>query len=143
MIGIEYGEAAVEVLEILKNTNREDVEKIPENFIQHLNDISSKTYKPTIDFSKPIEKMNLREKTIDILAIICSKYWCDGIKKIEFINRLDINDEIKQEKLNENYDSSKLFKNIKTINTEEELGLIENKEHFVTKVLKFLKLKKD
>lgn len=90
-----------------------------------------------------ITQIELTSLKIDILAIICSKYWCDGIKKIEFINRLDINDEIKQEKLNENYDSSKLFKNIKTINTEKELGLIENKQNFFTKVLKFLKFRKD
>lgn len=143
MTSIEYGEAAVEVLEILKNTNKQDVEKIPENFIQHLNDISSKTYKPTIDFSKPLEKMNLRDKTIDILAIICSKYWCDGIKKIEFINILDINDKIKQENLNEKYNSSNLFKNRKIINSQKELALIENRENFISKVLKFLKLRKN
>lgn len=143
MISIEYDEAAVEVLELLKNTNIEDVEKIPKSFIQHLNDISSKTYKPSIDFSKPIEKMNLREKTIDILAVICSKYWCDGIQKIEFINRLDINEEMKQKELNEQYDSSNLFKNEKNINTEKELALIENKENFIIKVLKFLKLRKN
>lgn len=143
MTSIEYGEAAVEVLEILKNTNKQDVEKIPENFIQHLNDICSKTYKPTIDFSKPLEKMNLRDKTIDILAIICSKYWCDGIKKIEFINILDINDKIKQENLNEKYNSSNLFKNRKIINSQKELALIENRENFISKVLKFLKLRKN
>ena len=33
---VEYGEAAVEVLDILNYTNQEDVRKIPQSFIKFL-----------------------------------------------------------------------------------------------------------
>ena len=36
MFSNEYGEAAVEVLDILDNTNKADVDKIPKNFIKFL-----------------------------------------------------------------------------------------------------------
>ena len=36
----EYGEAAVEVLDILDNTNKEDVAKIPSSFIKFLHTIN-------------------------------------------------------------------------------------------------------
>ena len=38
MFNNEYGEAAVEVLDILDNTNKTDVDKIPSNFIKFLVD---------------------------------------------------------------------------------------------------------
>ena len=45
MSEIEYSEAAVEVLDILNHTNKEDVQRIPQSFIKFLTDISSKNYK--------------------------------------------------------------------------------------------------
>ena len=41
-----YSEAAVEVLDILNHTNKEDVEKIPQSFIKFLVNISRKDYNP-------------------------------------------------------------------------------------------------
>ena len=44
MFSNEYGEAAVEVLDILDNTNKADVDKIPKNFIKFLVEIASEDY---------------------------------------------------------------------------------------------------
>ena len=41
----EYSEAAVEVLDILNHTEKDDVAKIPQSFIKFLTDISNKNYK--------------------------------------------------------------------------------------------------
>lgn len=140
MVSIEYSEAATEVLEILDNTNKEDIEKIPKQFIDFLKQNSSKNYKPNIDYSKPIEEMNLKKKTIDILAIICSKYWCDDLNKIEFDNMLEWNEKIQKEKLNEKYDSSNMFNRKTNSNTEEQLIVI-NKENLITKIINIIKNK--
>ncbi len=41
----EYSEAAVEVLDILNHTNKDDVKKIPQSFIKFLIEIANKNYK--------------------------------------------------------------------------------------------------
>ena len=70
MFNNEYGEAAVEVLDILDNTNKTDVDKIPSNFIKFLVDNASEDYKVNLDHSKLISEMNLKEKTKEILGVI-------------------------------------------------------------------------
>ena len=64
----EYGEAAVEVLDILDNTNKEDVAKIPSSFIKFLVDNASEDYVVNFDHSKPISELNIKEKTKEILG---------------------------------------------------------------------------
>lgn len=131
MNNIEYREAITEVLDILDNTDKEDIEKIPEEFVEKLRQNASKDYKPNIDYSKTIDCMNLKQNTIDILAIICNKYWCNGIQNIEFINNLDYNEKILKEK----YDLNNFFKN-KTINEIEEKSLtIQNKTNIINKII--------
>lgn len=138
MVDIEYSEAATEVLEILDNTNKEDIEKIPKQFIDFLKQNCSKNYKPIIDYSRPIEKMNLKKKTIDILSIICSKYWCDDMAKIEFINMLEWNEKMQLEKLNEKYNTNNIFN--KKINNNIQENLIVLKENLITKITKKIKM---
>ena len=58
MFSNEYGEAAVEVLDILDNTNKSDVDKIPTSFIKFLVDNASEDYKVNLDHSKLISEMN-------------------------------------------------------------------------------------
>ena len=55
---IEYSEAAVEVLDILNHTNKEDVARIPQSFIKFLTNISSKSYKVKFNHEQPINGLN-------------------------------------------------------------------------------------
>lgn len=135
MVNIDYSEAATEVLEILNNTNKEDVEQIPKKFIEFLKEVSSKTYKPDICYFKPIEEMNLKKRTIDILSMICINYWCDNMSKIEFINKLEYNEKIQQEKLNEKYNINDILKNRREINKNQALVPLDNKESVITKII--------
>jgi len=61
MSEIEYSEAAVEVLDILNHTNKEDVQRIPQSFIKFLTDISSKNYKAKFNHEQPVNGFNLRK----------------------------------------------------------------------------------
>ena len=60
MFSNEYGEAAVEVLDILDNTNKEDVSKIPSSFIKFLVEIASPHYAVNLDHSKTISELNIK-----------------------------------------------------------------------------------
>ena len=74
MVSRAYSEAATEVLEILSNTRKEELKKIPKKFLKFLSENSSKTYMPDFDRSKPIKELNLKPKTEALLGIIYLNY---------------------------------------------------------------------
>lgn len=80
----EYSEAAVEVLDILQHTNKYEVKKIPKSFIKFLIKISSKTYNVKFDHTKPINQLNLKNETKDILGFIYITWWCGEKEREEY-----------------------------------------------------------
>ena len=75
MIGTEYKVAAAETLSVLENINTIDIKKIPQSFLDFLAELSSKEDRPKLDYSKPIDELNLKEKTREILGYIYIKWW--------------------------------------------------------------------
>ena len=86
-----YSEAAVEVLDILNHTAREDVELIPKSFIKFLTDISSKNYKVQINHEIPVSGMNLKKQTKELLGFIYITWWCDKQEREKYKNFLRSN----------------------------------------------------
>ena len=149
MISQEYSEAIAETLDILNHTNKNDVNKIPEKFMNFLKENSSKTYKvfvseldehakktykANLDYTKKIQDMNLREKTIGILSIINKKYWCSEEERKKFETKLKDNEIEYQNKLREKYNQNNIFNSENTrpdsLNKEyfEEKSIVEYKE---------------
>ena len=112
MFSNEYGEAAAEVLDILENTNREDVEKIPSSFIEFLRENVSKNYSFNFDYSRSINELNIKEKTKEILGVIYINWWCDKEQKEEYKNQILKYKKIKEDELREKYNPN-LFENMK------------------------------
>lgn len=145
MVSLAYSEAATEVLAILEHTDIEAVNKIPKKFIEFLRENSSKTYKPDFDFTKPINELNLKQKTQSILAVIYLKYWANEEESISFKKKAKENEEKYQKELNEQYSTENLFETKRTIieNLEEktqEMSLIEvKKENFIHKIINKIK----
>ena len=113
----EYSEAAVEVLDILNHTNKEDVARIPQSFIKFLTDISSKSYKSKFNHEQPINGFNLRKQTKELLGFIYITWWCNKEEHEKYKNIIHENN-MKKEKINETYNVNDIFKNKK-----------ENQEH--------------
>ena len=109
MFSNEYGEAAVEVLDILDNTNKTDVDKIPSNFIKFLVDNASEDYKVNLDHSKLISEMNLKEKTKEILGVIYINWWCDKKDKENYTKHIKELEIKRQEEIKEKYNPNKIF----------------------------------
>ena len=95
----QYSEAAVEVLDILNYTNKEDVQKIPQSFIRFLMDISSKTYKSNLNHELPISGLNLKEQTKELLGFMYITWWCSKDEQ-EVYNSTDIFKNKKQSRVN-------------------------------------------
>jgi len=150
---VEYSEAAVEVLDILNHTAREDVELIPQSFIKFLTDISSKNYKVQFNHEQPVNGMNLRKQTRELLGFIYITWWCNKEEREKYKNLIHEGN-IKKEEIRELYDANDLFKNKKeteqVINIPEEISqeksITEYKKEnifkkFINKILKFFKVK--
>lgn len=84
MVSVSYSEAVTEVLDILKHTKKEDVEKIPKSFMDYLEENKSKDYVPDLDHSKSIKDMGIKPKTAALLGMIYIKYWADAKEKKNF-----------------------------------------------------------
>ena len=145
MIDVAYSEAATEVLTILEHTEIEEVNKIPKNFIKFLKENSSKTYKPDFDFSKPINELNLKQKTQSILAILFLKYWENEEEKKSFKKRINENEEKYQQELKKQCSTDNLFKTKKGIienfenQTQKNLMPEVKKENFIQKIINKMK----
>ena len=138
MFSNEYGEAAVEVLDILDNTNKADVDKIPKNFIKFLVDNASEDYKVNLDHSKLISEMNLKEKTKEILGFIYINWWCDKKDKENYIKQIKELEIKRQEEIREKYNPNKIFENKNKIKEHtvqnKKATMVEYKESILKKI---------
>lgn len=154
MSEIEYSEAAVEVLDILNHTNREDVARIPQSFIKFLTDNSSKSYKVKFNHEQPINGFNLRKQTRELLGFIYITWWCNKEEHEKYKNIIHENN-IKKEKIKETYNVNDIFKNKKEnqehriIQSENvmEKNIVEYKKEkifkkFINKILSFFSITK-
>lgn len=96
MIGIQCRKSIAEVLEILKYTNKNDVDKISPEFMKFLKENVDKEYIPKLDHTKRIKDMQLNEVTIGLLSIIYAKFWCTQEQKALFDKKMKENEETYQ-----------------------------------------------
>ena len=146
MVSVEYSKAIAEVLDILEHTKKEDVDKISPSFMKFLKENTSKEYIPKLDHNKRIKDMQIQERTIGILSIINSKFWCNDKEKVKFNEKLNKNEENYQNELREKYNSDNLFKNREEIgkciqyNKSKETDMIEYREKsFIQKLFDRIK----
>lgn len=132
---IEYSEAAVEVLDILNHTNKEDVARIPQSFIKFLTNISSKSYKVKFNHEQPINGLNLKKQTRELLGFIYITWWCDKEEREKY-KKLIQESNIKNEEIKENYNINEIFKNRKQ-NQEQKIS--ENKMIEPTSMIEYKK----
>ena len=157
MIEAKYSQAAVEVLDILNYTDKEDVKKIPQSFINFLTEIANKNYKANFNHNGPISGLNLRKQTRELLGFIYITWWCNEKDRSKFKSIIH-SDNTKVEKTEKikNYNIDDIFKNKKVLKqnvvTEnvatEETSMIEYKEEnilkkIINKILSFFTNKRE
>lgn len=132
---IEYSEAAVEVLDILNHTNKEDVARIPQSFIKFLTNISSKSYKVKFNHEHPINGLNLKKQTRELLGFIYITWWCDKEEREKY-KKLIHESNIKNEEIKEKYNVNDIFKNKKE---KQEHKIIQNENVMKTSIAEYKK----
>lgn len=152
MFSEEYGKAATEVLDILDNTKKEDVNKIPKSFIKFLVDNASLEYKVNLDHSKPINELKIKDKTKELLGYIYIKWWCNDKEKENYMQKIKELEIKNEEKKKEKYNPDKIFENKRKSdniveenikNGNEEVWVVKYKESIfkkiINKILNFFK----
>lgn len=134
-----------EVLEILKYCPKSDVEKLPTKMINLFKQNKLEGANINIDPNKTIFEQNICEETLVTMCLIYRDYWATKEEKSELDKILKEN----QKKLNELYDYSNMFKNVKTeekvsVETKKEQteinnNLVEYKESIFSKIKKWLR----
>lgn len=145
MIAENYACAYKEVIEVLKYTKREDVNKIPKYRILLWKTNMNKDYDFKIDTTKSLNEQNLSDEAKAIIANIFKKYWATDYQKerIEAKEKYDI-EQLENEK-REKYNSYNIFKNKsmseekQTQSIEETSLVITNEEKWYKKILNVIK----
>ena len=144
MIAENYACAYKEVIEVLKYTKREDVNKIPKYRILLWKTNMKKDYDFKIDTSKTLEEQNLSKEAKAIIANIFKKYWATDYQKerIEAKEKYDI-EQIENEKY-ERYNPNDIFKNRKQDilsenSTTNNVAIVEYKESLFKKIINKIK----
>lgn len=129
----ELGETLSEIDFILKNTDENLQKKIPQSFWNYIEENKDGEYQVKIDINIPLENQNLREDTINLMAIVYRNYFCTLDEKKDYDELLNQNEQKYQEK----YSYENLFKNnkaeelIQAEQQSENVQMIEYKEENV------------
>ena len=144
MVANNYACAYREVIEVLKYTKKEDVNKIPKYRILLWKTNMKKDYDFRIDTNKTLEEQNLSNEAKAIIANIFKKYWATDYQKerIEAKEKYDI-EQMEKEKY-EKYNPDDIFKNRKqAISNDENIGntitMVEYKESIFKKIINKIK----
>lgn len=107
---IEYQNALAEVEAILKLMPKDMLNKIPNSFLNFIEQKKSKTYIPNLNMELSLNEQILLNETRAILSLIYRSYLCNSEEK----RKLKIDDSIelakKQIELNKKYSYENLFK---------------------------------
>lgn len=136
----EYRIAATEVVYILDYFSEEFKANIPTNFLKFLNEQAIPEYNPNFDFSHGLDRLELRNKTKTLLAMIYRNYMCSEKEKVEYEKNLKQNENTYQIELREKYNPDNIFqkdkKEYNTLNNERDnVQLVKYKE---SKLIKFI-----
>ena len=145
MIDNVYRNAFKEVNEILKNTDKELVDKIPQKFMNFIKDNMNENYETNIRNDVDIDKQKLLNETEAILSLIYRSYWATDEEKQEFAEK-DKNELIKNNQDENIYNLFEKKKNINKVTVDKNLMVIKKEslfKNFINKLKHFLKIKKD
>ena len=96
----------VEVLEVLKYMEPKYINKIPKKMIENFKENKDRDYKITINPKVPLKNQKLMKGTLEILALLNLKYWCDSEEEKQRLIEKYKQNNIKYQNM---YDIEKIF----------------------------------
>lgn len=140
-----YREAFAEVLEVLKNSNQNIIEKIPKKFITFLSQNKDNNYIVKIDFTDANWDDSIKQETQAILALVYRDYIVSPEERTRLLAE-EKEEQIRIEnELREKYNPDNLFKKrhredeIEENTIQNEVALVEYKETIFRRLINKLK----
>lgn len=130
VITLEDIQAYAEVDYIIHHMNERYIEKVPQKLLDFFSSIKDPNYEVYVDPRKPLQSQGLKKYTLEVIAILHVKYWCENEeRKAELLAKMQDNQEKFEEQLREKYSVDKLFANpsATVVNSVDDL---EEKEDF-------------
>lgn len=146
----EYSKALAEVSEILKYTQKEVIDKIPQKFLDFIEKNKDKEHKLVLKEDKNLLEQDLKPETKEIIALIYRDYVCsqeerENIIKESILQREKIEKE-KNEKYKIDFDKIKEQRETKVYNSKEDkmeeksLTMIKEEKWYKKIIKKILEL---
>ncbi len=142
MVDIEYANAYVEVLEILRYIPTIDYNKIPKSKIKLFATNANFNYKFNYDLDKTLDEQNVSKIAKGIIAILFRDYWATDEQRQKIIakqnydrNQIEKNNRLK-------YNPDNVFKNKSNVSNNIEyqsMELTKYKEDLLSRLLKKIK----
>lgn len=137
-----YSQSFTEVLEILRNSEKNIVSRIPKSFIEFLNKYKDNNYKVKIDFSNENWDEQVKKETQAILALIYRDYIVSQEQRERLLAEEKEEQKIIENELRKKYNPDNLFKNNNNKiqdNTNKSIEMIEYKESVFKKIISKIK----
>ena len=137
-----YSQAFTEVLEVLNNSEKNIVSRIPKSFLEFLNNYKDKNYKVEIDFSNENWDEQVKKETQAILALIYRDYIVSQEERKRLLSEEREEERRIENKLKEKYNPDNLFKNKSNNienNTNKPVKMVEYKESIFKKIINKIK----
>lgn len=130
VITLEDIQAYAEVDYIIHHMNEKYIEKVPEKLLEFFSSIKDPNYEVYVDPRKPLQSQGLKKYTLEVIAILHVKYWCENEeRKAELLTKMQENQEKFEEQLREQFSVDKLFAN-PSATVVNSLDDLEEKEDF-------------
>ena len=139
-MNIKTKEIYSEVYQVLNLLGNEYIDKLPNSLLNMLKEKRNISYTPQYIEDIPLNKQNIKNETLAIIALLHLNYWCENEKeKIELKQILKNNEDKYQQELRNKYNTENIFKKHKRENiVEAQVSMIEYKEplfkRFISKI---------
>lgn len=110
---LEYKQSLTELNTIIHYMDIEYLKKIPQKFINFINENMDANYQPNISKNISIHEQNLKKDTKVLLSLMYRNYWCDDETKANLMQEDIMAKDIYEKELREKYNPDNLFKNKK------------------------------
>lgn len=116
--------AYAEVDYIIHHMNEKYVNKVPEKLLQFFSTMKDPEHEIYVNPRVPLQNQNLKKYTLELLALLHLKYWCDDEeRRRELYNKMIENQQKLDEQMREKYNIDNMFSfnSAKVVNSEEDL----------------------
>ncbi len=110
VITLDDIKAYAEIDYIINHMNEKYIKKIPEKLKSFFSEFKDPTYEVKIDPYVPLENQGLKKYTLEIIALLHLRYWCEDEKRKQELYELMIeNKERLEGQIKEKYDIDNIF----------------------------------